>query len=789
MNTEKTIAVLPKLECCGCGSCYNICPQEAISMEYDKEGFLYPTIDEEKCISCGKCRKACPSLNGQYDNTAEPDCYVAMADDSVRKNSSSGGMFPLFARYVLDQGGAVCGAAYDEEFKVRHIVVNSKKDMEKLQKSKYVQSDTGRVYTEIREILEKGRPVLFCGCPCQVAGLRTFLGKNHEKLYTIDLMCHGAPSPGLFEKYLKESHGGRKISHVGFRDKDYYGWSTEMTVKHDDGTIYHSTRNIDPYYKAFLPLLSTRPHCGQCKFSVVPRQGDITLADFWGEEKYDPKYNDGKGISILIINSPAGEKLLETVRGKMIVCDSMPPDYIYKTGQPFDHCFKSHPARNRYMDLVQYQPMEKAYEYAVKRKFDVAIMGVWSGCNYGSIMTYYGLCRLVESFGLSVLMIDKPKLGQSDPELGETHSRRFARENYKEISRSYSLRELRTLNAHVDTFIIGSDQVWNYGISRNFGRSYFFDFVDDDKKKIAYASSFGHDGFFASRAEKETTAHLLKRFDAISVREAKGVSICRDTFHVKAQQVLDPVFAADPAIYDEIAARSSAHEEGEYVVSYILDPTPEKREALQYVAKQYNCKLINMLDGIPWKFRENKEKLDLPNTVENLQVEDWLYYLKHSRFVITDSCHGASFAILFKRPFICIANKHRGLSRFESLLSMFHLTDRYVTDPSEIMKPGNKNLLSDIDYDAVYEILEKERIRSREWLKNALFAPKAIHNWREYPIIDETMQKSYEDRIRNLQEELNKAQRKNRSLPVRAAGRLKRTAKKILRSSGISKKN
>ena len=780
MNNEKTIAVLPKIECCGCGSCYNICPQNAISMEYDGEGFLYPPVEETKCISCGKCRKACPSLNGRYDHNEEPDCYVAMADDHIRKNSSSGGMFTVFAEYVLEMGGAVCGAAYDSEFQVRHMVIDNKKDLDKLRKSKYVQSDTGKVYTEIRGILEEKRPVLFSGCPCQVAGLRTFLGRDYENLYTIDLMCHGAPSPGLFRKYLQEKHGNKKIVHVGFRDKDYYGWSTEMTVKYSDGTVYHGTRNTDPFYKAFLPLLSTRPHCGQCRFSVVPRQGDITLADFWGVEKYDPKYNDGKGTSILIVNSSKGNAILEAVCGKLTVCDSMPPDYIYRTGQPFDHCFKSHPARNRFMDLVQYQPIEKAYEYAVKRKFDVAIMGVWSGCNYGSIMTYYGLCRLVESFGLSVLMIDKPRLNNSDPELQETHSRRFARENYKEISRSYSLRELRSLNAHVDTFIIGSDQVWNYGISRNFGRSYFFDFVDDDKKKIAYASSFGHDGFFASRAEKETTARLLNRFDAISVREAKGVSICRDTFHVKAKQVLDPVFAADPAIYEEIAGRSAAHEEGAYVVSYILDPTPEKREALQYVARQYNCKLINMLDGIPWRFKENKEKLDLPNTVENLQVEDWLYYLKHSRFIITDSCHGASFAIIFKRPFICIANKHRGLSRFESLLSLFHLENRYVTDASEIMKPGKRKLLSDIDYDAVYEIMEKERKRSREWLKNALFAPKTIHNWREYPVIDEEMKDSYENKIRELRDELNRERKNNRSLSVRAAGKIKKAVKKVL---------
>ncbi|MGN0292888.1 MAG: polysaccharide pyruvyl transferase family protein [Lachnospiraceae bacterium] len=786
MNAEKTITVLPKSECCGCGSCYNICPQKAISMNYDREGFLYPEIEEEKCISCGKCRKACPSVSGWYDNDPVPDCYAALGSDEVRKSSSSGGMFTLFAQYVLNRGGAVCGAAYDENFKVKHMVIHSARDLEKLKKSKYVQSDTGTVYSEIEGILKEGRPVLFCGCPCQVAGLKTFLKEKGTEncgqlLYTLDLLCHGAPSPVLFEKYLKEKYGSKPIAYVGFRDKDYYGWIAGMSVQYTDGSWEHCSRSRDVYLKAFNFLMSTRPHCGQCKFSRVPRQGDITMGDFWGIDRYDKRFSDGKGTSIISINNSRGQELLDAVKDQLKDYGQIPSDYIYKTGQPFDHCFQSSPARARFLDMAAYHSIDKAYEYAIKRKYDVAIMGVWCGCNYGSIMTYYALCRLVESFGLSVLMVDKPKLGKDDPELKENHSRRFARENYKAISRSYPVGELKALNAQADTFIIGSDQVWNYGISRNFGRSYFFDFVDEDKKKISYASSFGHDGFFASGSEKETTAHLLRRFDAISVREAKGVSICRDTFHVKAVQVLDPVFMVDPAIYDELAARSSADEQEEYVVSYILDPTPEKREALQYVAKQYKCKLVNMLDGIPWKFRENKEKMNLPNTVENLQVEDWLYYLKHSRFIITDSCHGASFAIIFKRPFICIANKHRGLSRFESLLSLFHLTDRYVTDPSEIMKPGNRNLLSDIDYDAVYEIMEKERFRSREWLKNALFAPKTIHNWREYPIIDEEMKISYENKIRELQEELRRERKNSRSLSVRAVGKMKKVLKKVLR--------
>lgn len=362
---------------------------------------------------------------------------------------------------------------------------------------------------------------------------------------------------------------------------------------------------------------------------------------------------------------------------------------------------------------------------ADNKKYDVGILGVWMGCNYGSIMTYYALNQMIESMGYSVLMIDKirnERIGR-DVELEMTHSRRFAKEHYN-ISPSLTLSEYTKLNDHCDTFIVGSDQVWNYGISKHSGKKFYLDFADDSKRKIAYATSFGHGIDFAPDDERKVISGLMKRFDAISMREDDGVRICRDVYGVDSTQVLDPVFMVDPEkVYKPLIDKSTHHEDEPFIAAYILDPTPEKREALLHVSEKLGgIKIINLLDGLPWLFEENKKKMDLDNCIENLQVEDWLYYLSNSQFVVTDSCHGASFAMIFRKNFISITNKRRGFSRFKSLSELFGFKNRLVTDVSRIMT--DDSLFEPLDYNVISVIMEKERDRSYKWLKNAMTAPR-----------------------------------------------------------------
>ena len=188
-------------------------------MQENNEGFLVPVLDADKCIDCGLCMKPCPSLQEKRDNAVEPQCYAAQASDDIRAISSSGGVFTPLAEQILERGGVVCGAAFREDWTVHHIIVDNKEELAKLRGSKYVQSDTEDCYKRIKALLKEGTWVLFSGTPCQVAGLYTYLGKEYDTLVTIDIFCHGAPSPGVWKRYLRENYEPGSIANINFRDK------------------------------------------------------------------------------------------------------------------------------------------------------------------------------------------------------------------------------------------------------------------------------------------------------------------------------------------------------------------------------------------------------------------------------------------------------------------------------------------------------------------------------------------------------------------------------------------
>lgn len=750
-------SLLPKY-CCGCGACYNLCPTGAITMVYNDEGFLEPKVNDEKCIKCGLCKNRCPSINTKYENLSEPTCYAAYGSDEIREKSSSGGLFTLLAQSVFDKGGYVCGAGYTDDLKVEHMIIKSPDELDKLRFSKYVQSDANTVYRQIGKLLKENKYVLFCGCGCQVAGLYAYLGERPEKLISIDLMCHGGPSPKLFEKYLKEYHK-KPVKRVGFRDKDFYGWSTEMTVEYQDGEIYRQRREVDPFYRAFLPCISVREFCGECSFSTLPRQGDITLADFWGISKYNPNYTDGKGTSIVSINSEIGKKAFEEIKDKLVICAQVPCDDIKKTGQPYQHPFKRNEQRYIFFDLIKKgASIEKALNYAQNRKFDVAIMGVWFGCNYGSVATYYALMNVVESFGLNVLMVDKcyTPNSNSDPEFGRSNARIFAETHGYNISRHYWPRDLRELNRHVDIFLMGSDQMWHRGINRFFGFSFYFDFVEDEKKKIAYATSIGHPFDFAPEPETTTIKHYLHRFDSVSMRESSGVKFMKEKYDLDATQVLDPVFIAEREIFDKVAEESRyaspdySYEVDEdicfkerssdgFITAYILNPSEEKKKVIEWISQKLNKPVRIMLDGWKKNFEENSQKMGL-TCVKDLNEGDWIYNIKNCDFLFTDSCHGLSFGILYNKPLIAIANLSRGATRFFSLVELLGLESHLVRNEDIGTITEHEELLEPIDYEPVNKKLKEEKDRSLKWLENAIFSTKKIKSNAVYSVYDERLE-------------------------------------------------
>lgn len=308
--------------CTGCRACEQLCAHHAIVMKSDKEGFVTACIDEGKCVECGLCSKRCPQNN--LIGKSEPIASLAVRDkdDEELAVSASGGAFAAAARVILLHGGIVVGAAYNDDMTVGHIVVERLDDLYKVQSSKYVQSNTMATYSQVKAMLREGREVLYSGTPCQIGGLRAYLRKDYDTLYTMDLICHGVASPKLFAKYLVWLGGKMKGKIIGydFRDKSC-GWGLDYMTKTKTKTKTKPS-TLDPYYYHFLKGTTYRECCYRCNYCTKERVGDITIGDYWGIEKEHPEFYSTKGVSCLLVNTEKGERLWSIVKDEFETLES-----------------------------------------------------------------------------------------------------------------------------------------------------------------------------------------------------------------------------------------------------------------------------------------------------------------------------------------------------------------------------------------------------------------------------------------------------------------------------------
>lgn len=308
--------------CTGCRACEQICPHGAITMQVDKEGFLESVTDFTKCVDCGLCRQACPQ-NIKPKLLPPSVVYAARdKDDSELKVSASGGAFAAAARVIISNGGVAVGAAYNDNMTISHVVIDRIDDLPKLQSSKYVQSNTENTFRDVKKLLREGKTVLYSGTPCQIAGLKGFLRKDYANLYTMDLICHGVPSPKLFAKYLQWM--GKKMNgdviYYDFRDKST-GWGLEYMTKTKTKTKT-SPSGLDPYYYHFLSGDTYRECCYRCQYCRKRRVSDITIGDYWGIEKQHPFFYSPKGVSCLLINTEKGQELWDMISNEFVTLES-----------------------------------------------------------------------------------------------------------------------------------------------------------------------------------------------------------------------------------------------------------------------------------------------------------------------------------------------------------------------------------------------------------------------------------------------------------------------------------
>lgn len=332
------INIIESKDCCGCNACVQKCPKKCIEMKQDKEGFLYPIVNKDLCIDCGLCDKVCPVIN-QYEERKPLNVFASKnRDEEIRLKSASGGIFSLLANQTIDKGGIVFGAIFNEGWQVEHISIDNHKDVYRLRGSKYLQSQINDSFKSVEKYLKEGKDVLFSGTPCQIAGLKHYLIKDYENLTTVDLVCHGIPSPMIWNDYLKyvidknkdfkkiptSERNSLKISSVNFREKAT-GWkrySIKITAENKESGQQYTLVNEPGYHNifmmGFLKNLYIRPSCHFCPARKGKSGSDLTIADYWGINRFKPEFDDDKGVGLVMVNNEKGLKLFNSLETESI---------------------------------------------------------------------------------------------------------------------------------------------------------------------------------------------------------------------------------------------------------------------------------------------------------------------------------------------------------------------------------------------------------------------------------------------------------------------------------------
>lgn len=311
-----------KKNCCGCAACANACPKNCISMVADEEGFLYPSIGNDKCINCGLCEKVCPIINCEKDVAKQQKAYLVRIKDEIKcKESTSGGAFTAIAESIIANGGVVFGAAFDDSFVVRHTYAEKADELHKFRNSKYVQSSIGESFKQVRAFLKQGRPVLFSGTPCQVEGLYHFFNGKPENLILVDTVCRAVPSPMIWEKYkdYRNPYNHHFLIKAAFRSKATYGYQySQMQLEYSDGTNLHYGVESDPYLRAFFSGCSIRPACESCAFKKQYRVSDLTIWDCFDSYRMSKKFDDNKGVTRILAHTDKGKKIIAGLCNAMV---------------------------------------------------------------------------------------------------------------------------------------------------------------------------------------------------------------------------------------------------------------------------------------------------------------------------------------------------------------------------------------------------------------------------------------------------------------------------------------
>lgn len=629
-------------------------------------------------------------------------CFAVMAADDIRLKSSSGGAFTVLAESILAQGGAVCGAEFTEDLHCRYGIVEDAEDLARFRGSKYVKAAFPRdFFSRVGAILEAGRPVLFSGTPCQVAAVRKAFIGFADRLFTVDLICAGAPRERLFRRYLDENWGLGNVRSYEFRNKSK-GWRHHHFLIHvtlKDGREDWRDSSDDEHMQAMKVKFNLSAGCFNCRYCNLDRPGDITLADFW---KIPAAYDDGKGTSAMLVNTAQGQRLFENVRGRFKMTVELPVSELLSRQGRLRRAPVPRVGYDKFVQLVEQKPVREALRDCLSDiDRNVAIFNFhWETVNFGAVLTAYALNQALRSWGFDARNVDfkpaLPRVARKPP------NPRFDDFRHRHLPVSHFVRagaSMAGLNAMFGSFVTGSDQVWNPGLVGAFQDAYFLTFTDPDKRLVSASASFGCNPLSAYGAW--TLRRLLKPFTALGVREESACSALNG-IGVKAVRTADPVFLLDRAQWQALA-------DGGTVTS------PDR--VVWYAVNAFGKEALNAY------FARQADGKDCPFCLDaQLGVEDWLTAISRASLVLTDSFHALCFAILFERPFAVLVDGKPKSDRIRGLLKDIGLEGRIFSDPADI--PPLEELKRDVDFTLARDRIVTWRQELSEFLKTNLSRPK-----------------------------------------------------------------
>lgn len=720
-NNRKIIQTIKNVKyCTGCYCCVSVCPKKAIAMNKDEDGFLKPEIDTTKCIKCGICYDRCPTITPVKRNLQKPTCTAVIAKDPIRNISTSGGLFTILANYTFERNGIVYGAVWDKNNEVYIKRITNPKQLNEVRHSKYVQSQTRNSFNEVLTDLKNGLLVLYSALPCQIAGLHSFLGKEYQNLITVEVLCGQAPSSKAFLSYINEKNNEKhKVCGAIFRnDRE---WNPHnILLKYDDGKVERCTTwTNDPYLNAYMQTVMASDTCKYCKYSHIPRQSDITIGDFWGIKKIDGKLDDGYGTSLMLKNNNRYDDILKYILFNTKKCRKIELSDVLTTPNRINSKEATFYApvekRKSFYEMLKHHSFTKTVNAVAHSKFDVGIVTIFSH-NIGGCLTYYALYKYLEQIGLTAVMIERRMDSPSKP-----HKNPFAMYNvvpYPPTSIPLPVKnfeEMTKYNDKCEKFILGSDQLLNPNFIRRFDFHTCMGWVKPSKVKIGLAVSIGRNEFEGDEYFKNSVKEHLQRFDKISVRENSAIKILKNNFDIETDRVLDPVFICGLSPYDELIKNKTIDDiTGPFIGCYILDPSESRRKMIESVENKYNLK--SYILGDPYISKSKYEQCGI-KLINDAKIEDWLYIVKKCSYFITDSFHGACFAMMYNKPFVLIVNRFRGTTRIETLKSIFNIESRIVDDSETKI---DNIFEEEIDYNEINNTMSLEIEKTKTWINNAL---------------------------------------------------------------------